>query len=1127
MHKVVDRTSQFSHLRIGIQVPPGDPFWVQIREALFQQLHQLGVQRVPVEVANSYQTILELDPTSITEEILAQDIDVLISNGLSQITINQLLAGGLPIILLSEASIQHPLLVSPQGLYECGRMAGEFIATALGGQGLTLCISAFLDTGLDKGQSRMEGYHAALRPYPRLKTLHCPAYWTYEQTYPVIETTLRQLECPPDAIFGLSDSLALAAHDAVQTLGLFEPSWPLIVGVNGDPLALAAIFDGSMAATVETPPREIAAQAAHLALQTALRQPVPAHFSYHPRLVTAENVSQVAIEKLITIADIPTQLVGVNRRMEQRRLTQLETSLALNRRVGTTLKRSKIAQEIAELLRANYGYDFVWLWLWSEAEQVLVTWQGEDEAYVKETRIEPQGLLREVLQRREPIFIPDTRFTRRFAPDPAWPETRSRVILPVRLGEDILGVLDLHSRHPMGHVRQDLIGLQALADQLGVALRNAELYEEAVQQRAHAESADQLKTRLLANVSHELRAPLNIILGYCESALRIPNLYDIELPPALRRDLEYIAQSGIHLQRMINDLLDLSRVEIGALELAPEMFAPADLIRETFESFVHSLVPQPEVRWRLDLPMPLPLMQADPARLRQIILNLLSNAAKFTTQGYVALHAAVEPPHLHLWVEDTGCGIPIEQQERIFEPFVTAAPMSRPGEGIGLGLTITRRLVALHGGLMSLESKPGQGSIFHVYLPLPDLSGQPACGDFYTTEALSEDAVRLLLYVAGADDLSPALSELARRQGATLYRLTPGDERLSLPPATRPIALAWDVAGNVTGRSTLQEWSLIQRLRRHPLLSRLPFILFYPTVHPDAVVAATPTTSVGSDGSLTNILLKPVCARTLGEMLDAMRRPGMGGSVWVIDDDPEARKLYRCLATAALPDLEIVLIEGGPQALQLLGQVTTVEQSPRLVLLDLMMPEIDGFEVLKRLRACAATRHTPVIIISGKMLTFEDVQRLDYAGVTFEAKHILDDAEMKAVLQATCAGTTALPQPTSAVVKHALAYLSQNYAQRLTRAEICRAIGVSENYLSRIFKREVGLSPWQFLNRVRVYQAGIRLRTTPDSITAIAAQVGFEDSAYFSRVFHKQLGVSPGEYRAGKAVAAVSPFLSS
>ncbi len=1125
MSKAADGTSQFSHLRIGIQVPPGDPFWVQVREALFQQLHQLGVQRVPVEVANSYQTILELDPTSITEEILAQDIDVLISNGLSQITINQLLAGGLPIILLSEAAIRHPLLVSPQGLYECGRMAGEFIAATLGGQGVTLCVSAFLDTGLDKGQSRMEGYHAALRPYPRLKTLHCPAYWTYEQAYPVIEATLRQLERPPDAIFGLSDSLALAARDAVQMLGLFEPSWPLIVGVNGDPLALAAIFDGSMAATVETPPREMAAQAAHLALQTALHQPTPAHFSYHPRLVTAENVSQVAIEKLIAIADIPTRLVGVNWRMEQSRLMQLETSLALSRRVGATLKRSKIAQEIAALLRANYGYDFVRLWLWSETEQVLVSWQEDEAAYGREVRIEPQGLLREVLQRREPVFIPDTRFTRRFAPDPAWPETRSRVVLPVRLGEDILGVLDLHSRRPMGHVRQDLIGLQALADQLGVALRNAELYEEAVQQRAHAEAADQLKTRLLANVSHELRAPLNIILGYCESALRVPNLYDLELPPALRRDLEYIAQSGMHLQRMINDLLDLSRVEIGALELAPEVFAPADLIREAFESFVHSLTPRPEVQWQLDFPKPLPLLQADPARLRQIILNLLSNAAKFTTQGYVALHAAVEPPHLHLWVEDTGCGIPIEQQERIFEPFVTAAPMSRPGEGIGLGLAITRRLVALHGGLMSLESKPGQGSVFHVYLPLPDLTGQPACGDLWATESLSEDAVRLLLYVAGADGLSPTLSELARRQGATLYRLTPGDEPLSLPPASRPIALAWDVAGNATGRSMMQEWSLIQRLRRHPLLSRLPFILFCPTIQPDAAtgVAATSLPSGGSDGSLTHILLKPLCARTLGEILDAMRRPGMGGSVWVIDDDPEARKLYRCLAAAALPDLDIVLIEGGPQALQLLEQVETAEQAPRLVLLDLLMPEVDGFEVLKRLRTRAATRHTPVIVISGKMLTFADVQRLDYAGVTFEAKHILDDAEMQAVLQAACAGTTALPQPTSAVVKHALAYLLQNYAERLTRAEICRAIGVSENYLSRIFKHEVGLSPWQFLNRVRVYQAGIRLRTTSDSITAIAAQVGFEDPAYFSRVFHKQLGVSPGEYRAGKAGTPVSP----
>jgi len=1094
-------------------------------------MQRLGTQWVPIEFGTSFQDILKMDQTSITEEILAQDLDALISNGLTQIIIGQLLGSGLPIVLLSETSIQHPLLTSLHGLYECGWMAGNFIAKALGGQGVTLCVSAFLDAGdagLDNGHSRLNGYYAALQQYPGLSTLHCPAYWTYERVYPVVEAALRNLERPPDAIFGLSDSLALAARDAGQALGLFK-TWPVIVGVNGDPLALAAIFDGSMAATIETPPHEIADQAAHLALQAALRQPVPSHFSYRPRLVTAENVSQVAIEKLIAIADIPTRLVGVNRRMEQNRLTQLETSLALSQRVGSTLKRSKIAQETAELLRANYGYDFVRLLLWSEAEQVLVALSGEDKADFRETVIAPQGLLHEVLQRREPVFIPDTRFTRRFAPDPEWPETRSRVVLPVRFGKDILGVLDLHSRHPMGHLRQDLIGLQALADQLGVALRNAELYEEAIQQRAHAEAADQLKTRLLANVSHELRAPLNIILGYCESALRIPNLYDIELPPTLRRDLEYIAQSGIHLQRMINDLLDLSRVEIGALELVPEMLAPADLIREAFESFVHSLPPQPEVHWRLDLPMSLPLIQADPVRLRQIVLNLLSNASKFTTQGYVALHATVEPPHLHLWVEDTGCGIPIEQQERIFEPFVTADPVSRRSEGIGLGLTITRRLVALHGGLMSLESKPGQGSVFHVYLPLPDLSGRPACADFHATDAPTEDTLRLLLYIAGSDVLPPTLRELAQRQGATLYRLTPDDESPSLPSAARPIALAWDVADSLTGRSVPQEWGLIQRLRRHAVLSRLPFILFYPTVPPDADAVAAPSSVMPADPanrSVTNILLKPLCARTLGEMLDAMRMPGMDGSVWVIDDDPEARKLYHHLVAAALPGLEIVPVENGSQALERLEQVKTADQAPRLVLLDLLMPEVDGFEVLKRLRTCALTRHTPVIVISGKMLTFEDVQRLDYASVTFQAKHILDDTEIKAVLQATCAGTPALPQPTSAVVKHALAYLLQNYTERLTRADICRAVGVSENYLSRIFKHEVGLSPWQFLNRVRVYQAGIRLRTTTESITAIAAQVGFEDSAYFSRVFRKQLGVSPAEYRAGKTGDLTSSTLS-
>src|SRR5581483_11783291 len=171
---------------------------------------------------------------------------------------------------------------------------------------------------------------------------------------------------------------------------------------------------------------------------------------------------------------------------------------------------------------------------------------------------------------------------------------------------------------------------------------------------------------------------------------------------------------------------DLSLAEINELDLFPEPIDTHKFLTEVFESMHESLASSDAVAWQLELPSQLPLIQADPVRLRQALLNLLSNARKYTSRGSITLGAAVIPPQLQLWIADTGVGIPVDLQERIFEPFVTSVQSPHRPDGVGLGLSLTRRLVALHGGTMSLESRPGQGSTFHVYLPLPSLAGRLA-----------------------------------------------------------------------------------------------------------------------------------------------------------------------------------------------------------------------------------------------------------------------------------------------------------------------------------------------------------------------------------------------------------------
>ncbi len=1064
-------------LRIGARIGSADPFWVQTREAVYQYAQQQNINLIPIDIGRSSELTQDRAAT-IVEELLAHDLNALICSYLPTYLIHPLLQAGLPIIHLTETHITHPLLASTQGFYEIAYSVGQYLAEQLGGRGNVLAIGGMLARGGEDGRSRIAGFQAALQHYPDMRMHHIPSAWRYEHAYPQIVEALRQYTEPIDAIFGLSDSLALAARDAGRALGVIDAK-TRIVGINGDPLALAAIAEGSLTATIDTPAAEFGTRAVELACQAARTGRIPNQLSHTPRLVTAANVAEIAMQKLIAIADLPSRLVGVNRRQEQQRLAQLETSLEINRRVGSVLNRQQVLHEISELIRANYNYDTVQFWRWQPQEQLLI----EDTPNGERLRLDQAELFAQALRRNEPIFVADLHHNSRFPRNPRRPYIRSQIAVPVRLGDTIIGLLDLHSRRVTHQDHQSLAGLQVLADQLGVLLRNAELYQEALAARDAAEKADQLKTRLLANVTHELRTPLNVILGYSQAALATPNPYHITLPPALIHDLQHIYRSGEHLIRLINDLLDLSRAEIDELELFPEPIAPQAFLEDVFHTFTNGLPCKPGVQYRLNLPQQMPLIHADPVRLRQILLNLLSNASKYTDQGEIVLGAELSLPHLHIWVSDTGCGIPVDLQEQIFEPFVTGRREDQRPQGIGLGLTICRRLVALHRGTMTLESQPQRGSTFHLYLPLPSLSGQPA------TTAKPGQTVLLLISARGAPD--PALIELSRRKHLRIQRIQAGCDINALLADNHPAALAWDL-----GHTTPADWQLIQQLRSDPRICQAPFILYD---HDHSLIEA----SQGTVG----ILNKPLSPNTLLDLIATLDSTSHA-PILIVDDDAETRELYRKLINQDMPERPVRLAEDGAAALEQLAHET-----PALVLLDLNMPGIDGFEVLEQLRNNPRTRQVPVVIMSGRILSFEELKRLDHSRVVFYSKDILAQEEVSGVVTRALSGKETLPQSTSVVVKHAIAYIHQHYMADLSRQQLAQAVGVSQNYLSQIFTQELGISPWEYLNRYRIMQAKTLLRTSNNSISAIAAHVGFGDASYFGRVFRKYIGCSPQHYR--------------
>lgn len=622
---------------------------------------------------------------------------------------------------------------------------------------------------------------------------------------------------------------------------------------------------------------------------------------------------------------------------------------------------------------------------------------------------------------------------------------------------------------------------------------NLDLYRQAVHARAEAEKADQLKTQLLANVSHDLRAPLNVILGYTETALADPQQYGVALPAELISDLSHIRASAEYLVRIINDLLDLSRAEINELDLYPRMIDPRTLLQAVFENMVESLDTPPSVEWRLQMPPHLPLIQADQDRLRQILFNLLTNAHQHTEEGHIVLGVEAEPSHLHIWVQDTGSGIPADLQDRIFEPFVTGEGELERRKGIGLGLSITRQLVSLHRGVMSLESAPGNGSTFHVYLPLPTLSGE--------TVQLKETGHAAMLLLSSGQHVPQAAVELAERQRWELVLVTSGRalNRLLTQDGPHYVAMAW----NLTAAQP-SDLALVRQIQAHPQLCRLPILLFEGTDQA-ADLGATPDAA-----HVTQVLVKPFSGEALMDAIARLLPGDRPGVVLAVDDDPQALDLYQRLVHNVLPQLATVLAHNGAEALRQLDD----GMLPSLVILDLVMPGgPDGFEVLDRLRSVPATRHVPVLVLSGKMLTFADIHRLNQSDVLLHSKGVLAEDELEQVLQALVSDGIERDRQTSEPVKLALAYIHQHYMNAISRGDICAVLGISENYLSRLFREELGLTLVEFINRYRTAMARQLLRETGTPITIVAQQVGFDDPAYFSRVFARYVGVSPRQYR--------------
>jgi signal transduction histidine kinase/CheY-like chemotaxis protein len=537
----------------------------------------------------------------------------------------------------------------------------------------------------------------------------------------------------------------------------------------------------------------------------------------------------------------------------------------------------------------------------------------------------------------------------------------SLATLPLLRHDEVIGALVVR-RHATGAWPAAIVGvLETLASQSAVAIHNARVHRQ-------LEIAGRHKSEFLANMSHELRTPLNAVIGFSDVLL------DRMFGELNDRQAEYvrdIRDSGVHLLELINDILDLSKVEAGRMELELEPVSLAEAVDHAL-SMVRERAADHGIALRVEIDPAVDAMLADDRKLRQVLVNLLGNAVKFTPPGgTVTLSARREADEAQVAVSDTGPGIADEDRERIFEAFQRGDRAARrSAEGTGLGLTLCRRIVELHGGRIWVSSRLGEGSTFTFSIPFGDRRA-PAPGPAGRVLVVEDDPRSAELFQLYLEDA-----------GYTVAVARDGADGARLARALQPTAVVLDIL-----LPRLNGWELLARLKSDPATASIPVI----------VTSMLDERGAGFSLGAAEYLVKPV---ERDGLLDAVARCRAAAAerraVVVIDDEPVAADLVE--ATLAPEGWTVLRAGGGAAGVELVRR-----EAPALVLLDLLMPDVDGFEVVEHLRTDPLTADVPIIVLTSKDMTAEDRERLNGRISFLARKGTLTGAELVRLVERVAA----------------------------------------------------------------------------------------------------------------------------
>ena len=473
-----------------------------------------------------------------------------------------------------------------------------------------------------------------------------------------------------------------------------------------------------------------------------------------------------------------------------------------------------------------------------------------------------------------------------------------------------------------------------------------------IESQKAAEAANAAKSTFLANMSHELRTPLNAIIGYSEMLIEDAEDENEDFIP----DLDKINGSGKHLLGLINDILDLSKVESGKMELYLEEFELEKVMSE-IEATIKPLIEKNHNSLIINYDSNIGTIFADITKLRQILLNLLSNSAKFTKEGNITVDVVDSKSMkkgLDFIIADTGIGMSNQQVEKVFQPFTQAdEKTTRKFGGTGLGLTITKMFAEMMGGDIGLTSKEGTGTTFTVTLP-KTVTDKKATSSEGTKENIINDSAYKVLVIDDDDNAQGMMRKFLEKQNLEVIQAKSGEDGLKLAAEHMPDAITLDVM-----MPEMDGWEVLTALQGNEVTKNIPVIMLTMANEPD----------IGYSLGATDYLTKPVNWSELSNILNKHRIDSDSQSILIVEDDETTREMLK--KSLETNDFKVRSAYNGKEALEKVKSA-----KPGLILLDLMMPEMDGFEFAEKLRENKEWLDIPVVVITAKDLTKEDHKRL-------------------------------------------------------------------------------------------------------------------------------------------------------